>query len=235
VQAELTYTTSDDAETFSMPARVGSRAQFPTRISTATAPGGLGLTWVERENTPVIARLMFADVADDGTPGEPRMLVEHGRYIYETATAFGDERFAQLTTDSRADILTVPLYVTVLERDGTPVREGTRLTTDYHHEHADVAHAGGSFAAVSTAFRDTSFGNEQQVILRQLDANGATLFEPLQVSNASVRESDCCIRANGSKIVAIGNGRYLVVWNEHEQRGTDQVFVIRAATIDCLP
>lgn len=231
---ELRFAVTADGETVAAPITLRGGPARPWRISLGPTPAGLGMTWVERSDRPNRAALWFTTVGLDGSAADPKLLVDHERYVYETATAWGAGRFGIATTDSRADILTVPLYFTLLEADGAIHREGIRLTRDFHHEHSDVAFGGSAFAVVSTAFQDTSFGNRQVVVLRHLDREGEPVGGPLDVSDASVRESDCCVRANGSRIRAIGNQRYLVVWNQHEQRADDrEVFVVRAAVVGC--
>lgn len=231
---ELRSSSSDDGATFAPSHVLASGVDFPWRPSVTAAPGGgVAVVWVERRSSPNHSTLRFVRIAEDGTPGPVTALVDHDRYIYETSIAFGAGRFLVATTDSRADILRVPLYVTLLEPDGTIVREGVRLTTDYEHDYSGVAFDGATFGVISVPFMDMATSNEQQVLLRQLDREATPHFAPLQVSAASVRESACCVRANGARIVSTAPGHYLVAWNQHEQRGTQLVFVIAAATLDC--
>ncbi len=232
---ELRSSSSDDGTTFGPSRVVSSGLDMPWKPSVTAAPGGgVAVVWVDRRSSPNHSALRFARIADDGTPGPVAAIVEHDRYVYETSIAFGAGRFLIATTDSRTDILRVPLYVTLLDPDGTAVREGVRLTTDFQHEHSGVAFDGAAFGVISVPFMDMGATNEQQVFIRRLDRDGAPVFAPpLQVSAAAIRESSCCIRANGARIVATTPGHYLVAWNQHEQRGPRLVFVITVATLDC--
>ncbi|MCC6156823.1 MAG: hypothetical protein IT350_02135 [Deltaproteobacteria bacterium] len=234
-QYELRVALSDDAETFDPHAVIAAGMARPSVVSAVTTDDSMAVTWVDRVNSPNLSTLRFASVLDDGTITAPRTIVEHDRYIYETSLAYGYERLLLATTDSRADILTVPMYLTVLEPDGTTVEEGIRLTTDDHQEHVGIAFGANAFGLVSVPFIDMASSNEQQVFFRQTSADGETLTDPQQVSAASIPESDCCIRANHARITAIEPALYLVVWAEHAQRPDRPVFVVRGAIVNCKP
>lgn len=203
-----------------------------TALAMTTGAGGTAAVWVNRRSGPQHDALLFAELAADGTAGTPTTLVEHDRYVYETAMAFGTRRYAIATRDSRENILDVPLYLTLVEQDGSVVREGIRLTSDLGQDDdsVDIAWGGNAFAVVSIALSSSATSSEMQVFLRQVDEEGNLLFSPLQVSNATVRESGCCIRAKYSRIVPLGEASYLVVWSEQNDKLT---YVIRGARVEC--
>lgn len=224
------YATSADGKSFSTPQLLP--AEVNKELSLATVPGGLALSWVSVIQKPSRAALYFALIDSAGKIKVPATeLTSHKRYVYDTALALGAQRLGIATTDSRVDILSVPLYLTTIDPDGSNPGEGTRLTHQHEHELIDMAWDGSRFGLVHSEYRH---GLGSQIHLMQLDEQAGQLFKPLQISAATYKEYGASTRVEFPKIVSDGAGRFFVAWSEAVDRGDGKGrFVVKAAAVDC--
>ncbi len=225
----LVAQSSPDGLKFGAPALVDGGAIF-SHFSTQPVPGGLAVAYVRTTSSPSHSDLRFALVSDDGEVTMPgTALTQHDKYVYDVSLVAGEGLLGMATTDSRADILSVPLYFTTISQDGQSPTEGTRLTFSGHHELLDMTYTGAAFALAY----DEHDGVGSQVWVMQVNKNGDKLFDPLQVSQATYLRYGCCTDTRYARIASTGDGRALVVWSEVEAAPSGDAFQLKAAMLDC--
>jgi hypothetical protein len=234
--SELRMTATRDATTFDPVRVVHSGAPSNGSIALVGSDTGLGMTWVNRPITGRPSVLFFAPISGDGVAGSPIEIEALERAVIDTSIAFGNgplgPRFGIATHRSGPEPLDSSLYITVLEANGSIVHQGARLTMDATPESPHIAFAGPTFAAVSSPW--TPETNEQHIELRQVDGEGNQLFPPLWVSESCGSVPKCPVNPRHSLIVAVGPGRYAVVWSQQELGGPfGSAGAVYGAIVDC--
>lgn len=220
----------DGGASFDMAAAIAESTARISFASSTALPGAIAHAWVARTISPNRSALMYTRRDASGGAPNPLTLVEHDRYIYDTAIAVSAGRVAIATTDSRVNIGNVPLYLTLLEPDGTLIAEGIRLSDDHGHEGLDMAAGTRSFVILADAFVGAEAENRAYV--RQFDLDGRPLFEPLQLTAAELPPGTRL--RQDPRLVALGPDRYLAVWGERTARPQARTrYDLIAGIVDC--
>ncbi|MEZ4223638.1 MAG: hypothetical protein R3B13_22000 [Polyangiaceae bacterium] len=199
---------------------IGKEFEFEPRGSE------LALAWVEVMPSRSTMKYTRFDAA--GTPAQAAPdLTNHDRYVYDVGIAHGPSGVGIAFTDSRVDILNVPLYFTTLDAQGARLTDDERLSFSGEHEHVDLAWVAGAYRYVYLEFQN---GPGSQIKLLDLDEGGKQLAPPLQLSLATYLEYGAQTRVGAPKIVDDGSGGALVIWPELVDKDT---YALKAVQLDC--
>ena len=186
----------------------------------------VALAWVDVQKSRSTMKYTRLDSA--GLPLLPAPdLTNHDRYVYDVGIAHGKNGLGVAFTDSRVDILNVPLYFTTLDAQGARLTQDERLSFSGEHEHLDLAWVAGAYRYVYSEFQN---GPGSQIKLRELDESGKQLAPPLQLSLATYLEYGAKTRVGTPKIIDDGDGGALVIWPELVDKG---IWALKAAQLDC--
>ncbi len=172
--------------------------------------------------------MRFVNLDSAGMPlGAAGQLTNHNRYVYDVGIAHGQSGMGVAFTDSRVDILNVPLYFTVLDAQGARLTKDERLSFSGEHEHLDLAWVAGAYRYVYKEFKN---GPGSQIKLMDLGERGEQLASPLQLSLATYLEYGSQTRVGTPKIVDDGAGGALVIWPELVDKDS---YALKAVRLDC--
>lgn len=228
---ELLAAASDNGEDFGEPHLIATTGT-PYAATYTTLDDGAAMAWIARLSNPSRTALHFARLDEQAAAIAPMLaLTNHDRYVYDVALVRGATILGIGTTDSRVNIIDVPLYYTAIGLGGDEPTAGLRLTDQYPHEYLDMAWAGASFGMAY----DEHDGANAEIWFRQLDEDGGLLFDPIQVSDATFVQWDCCTATRHAHVVAdVVPGRFIVAWSELWARGDEaDAWGVKAAVVDC--
>ncbi len=186
----------------------------------------VALAWVEVQ--PSRSTMKYVSLDSAGIPlGAAAELTNHDRYVYDVGIAHGQSGMGVAFTDSRVDILNVPLYFTVLDAQGARLTKDKRLSFSGEHELLDLAWVAGAYRYVYAEFQN---GPGSRIKLMDLDEGGKKIAAPLQLSLATYLEYGSQTRVGTPKIVGHGSGGALVIWPELVDKG---IWALKAVQLDC--